>query len=83
MKFLLWFFRGLVFIALVGLAVKNDGVVELNFYFNQVWRAPLSLMLLVVFILGAALGLTATLATLARQWRELRRLRSKTEQPGS
>lgn len=76
MRTLVWLLRGLVFVALFGLAVKNDGVIELRFYFDQVWQVPLSLVVLAAFAAGAAVGLTAALAALAGQWRELRKARS-------
>ena len=78
MKVLLWLLRGFVFIALFGLAVKNSEPVELRFYLDSVWQAPLSVVLLLAFAAGAVVGLTATLTALARQGRELRRLRRHT-----
>jgi uncharacterized integral membrane protein len=76
MKILLWLFRALLFVAIFGLAIKNDRAVELRFYFDHAWQVPLSLVVLLAFAAGAALGLTAALATLARQWRELGRMRA-------
>ena len=75
MRILVWLLRGLLFVALFGLAIKNDRPVELRFYFDNVWQVPLSLVVLVSVAAGAIVGLTATLATLARQWRELGALR--------
>jgi uncharacterized integral membrane protein len=75
MKILVWLLRVLVFVALFGLAIKNDRAVELRFYFDNVWLVPLSLVVLVAFAAGAAVGLSAMLGTLARQWRELGVLR--------
>ncbi|MGE5466152.1 MAG: LapA family protein [Ignavibacteria bacterium] len=77
MKILVWLLRGLVFVALFGLAIKNDRAVELRFYFDHAWQLPLSLVVLVAFAAGAAIGLSATLGTLARQWRELNALRKR------
>jgi uncharacterized integral membrane protein len=77
MKILVWLLRGLVFVALFGLAIKNDRAVELRFYFDHAWQVPLSLVVLVAFVAGAAVGLSATLGTLARQWRELSVLRKR------
>jgi lipopolysaccharide assembly protein A len=75
MKVLLWLLRGFVFIALFGLAVKNSEPVELRFYLDGAWQAPLSVVILLAFAAGAAVGLTATVTALVRQGRELRRLR--------
>lgn len=78
MKVLVWLVRGIVFVALFGLAVKNSGPVDLRFYLDSVWQAPLSVVVLVAFAAGAAVGLTATVITLVRQGRELRQLRGRT-----
>jgi lipopolysaccharide assembly protein A len=75
MKALIWFFRFVVFIALFGLAIKNSATVDLRFYFNQHLDAPLSLVVLGVFAMGVAVGISAVFATLLQQRRELNRLR--------
>ena len=77
MKILLWLLRGFLFVALFGLAIKNDRAVELRFYFDNAWQVPLSLVVLLAFAVGAAVGLTAALSTLARQWRELGQIRAR------
>ena len=66
MRALLWILRGIVFIALLGLAIKNSGEVELRFYFDAHWQVPLSLLLLAALLLGVALGMLALLPRLAR-----------------
>ena len=55
-------------------ALKNTDTVSLRLYFDQVWQAPLILVLLVFFVAGAAIGVLATLATVFRQRREIARL---------
>ena len=75
MKLIAWIFRGALFIALFGLAIKNSNLVELRFYLDGAWQAPLSVVILVAFAAGAAVGLTTTIVTLVRQGRELKRLR--------
>jgi uncharacterized integral membrane protein len=79
MKILIWLLRIVIFIALFGLAIKNSTTVELRFFFDQHVGAPLSLVLLVTFAAGAVVGVTAALATLIRQKRELGRIRSNAE----
>jgi lipopolysaccharide assembly protein A len=81
MKVLVWLLRGIIFIALFGLAVKNSGPVDLRFYLGAIWQAPLSVVIVVAFAAGAAFGLTATLVTLVRQGRELRHLRDRRGEP--
>jgi uncharacterized integral membrane protein len=77
MRILVWLLRGLLFVALFGLAIKNDRPVELRFYFDNAWQVPLSLVVLASFAAGAAIGLTAALSTLARQWRERGQMRAR------
>lgn len=75
MKYLIWIIRFIVFIALFGLAVKNSATIELRFYFDRHIDAPLSLVVLGIFTLGVAVGISAALTTLLRQRRELGRMR--------
>ncbi|MCK9283743.1 MAG: lipopolysaccharide assembly protein LapA domain-containing protein [Rhodocyclaceae bacterium] len=77
MKILLWLLRIALFVALFGLAVKNSGMVELRFFFDQSAQLPLSLALLAAFVAGVVMGLTAILATVARQRRQLGALRKR------
>jgi len=75
MRALAWTLRIVLFLALFLFALKNTDSVSLRLYFDQVWQAPLILVLLVFFAAGAALGVLATLATVFRQRRALARLR--------
>lgn len=68
MKLVIWIFRGLLFLLLLALAIKNSGAVTLRFFFDLQWTVPLSVVLLGVFAAGAVLGLSARLAS----WRLLR-----------
>ena len=83
MKVLVWLVRGIVFIAVFGLAVKNSGPVDLRFYLDSAWQAPLSVVILVAFAAGVAIGLTAAVMMIVRQGRELRRLRGRSERAGT
>lgn len=87
MRVLAWTLRVILFLALFLLALKNTDTVSLRLYFDQVWQAPLILVLLVFFAAGAALGVLATLATVFRQRREIarlqRELRSRAREAGA
>jgi lipopolysaccharide assembly protein A len=80
MRVLAWILRIVLFLALFLFALKNTDTVSLRLYFDQVWQAPLVLVLLVFFAAGAVLGVLATLATVFRQRREIARL---LREPGS
>lgn len=75
MKFLLWLLRIAIFIALFGLSIKNSNPVELRFFLDHSWIAPLSLALLVTFALGVTVGFTTLATTIVAQRRELARLK--------
>lgn len=66
----------LVLVAVLGLvfAVLNAGQVELSYYLG-IWRAPLSLILVLAFALGALFGVVACLGMLFQAKRENHRLR--------
>ena len=74
MRVLAWTLRIILFLALFLFALKNTDSVSLRLYFDQVWQAPLILVLLVFLVAGTVMGVLATLATVFRQRREIARL---------
>ena len=77
MRIVIWLLRAIIFLILFGLAIKNSAPVEVHLYLDAVWQAPLSMVLLSSFAVGALIGVTAALATLIRQRREIGKLRSQ------
>lgn len=73
LKLLVWLLRIVVFVGLFGLAIKNGGPMELRFFLDQSWTAPVSLVILVVFAVGVAVGLTAALGVFLRPQRTVDR----------
>ena len=71
MSALVWLLRGFLFLALLGLAIKNSGEVELRFFFDASWQAPLSVTLLVALVMGVLFGLLALLPRLVQQRRSI------------
>ncbi len=65
-KLLAWLLRIVVFVGLFGLAIKNSGPVELRFFLDQAWTAPVSVLILAVFAIGVAVGLVTALGVLPR-----------------
>ena len=63
----------LVFLLVLGFALKNSHSVTFYSYLDYVWQAPLIVMLGLAFILGALIGVLALLPTLFRLRRELGR----------
>lgn len=77
MRALIWLLRLILFLLLFGFAIKNDDVVVLRFFFGTQWQMPLVLVILLFVIVGVLIGVTATVATLYRQHREIGELRDR------
>ena len=77
MRILSWFLRLVVFLLLFGLALNNLEPVTLHLLFGTQWHTPMIVLLLVVFALGAMLGVLALLPS----W--LRHRRLATKRPGN
>lgn len=75
MRYLTWSLRAVLFLLLLGLAVKNDQPVVLNYFFGFEWHTSLILLLLCFFALGVAVGLLAISGSLLRQRRVLSALK--------
>ncbi len=71
MSYLLWILKFALFVVVLSFAVKNTDLVAVRYYLGQEWQAPLVLVLLVSFCLGAAVGIVASLTQLFRQRREI------------
>jgi lipopolysaccharide assembly protein A len=71
MRYLIWSLRALLFLLLLGFALKNDQPVVLRYFFGYEWKSSLVVLLLCFFTAGVVIGLLAMLGTLIRQRREL------------
>jgi putative membrane protein len=71
MRYLSWLFKIILFLLLLGFAVKNTETAVLHYYLGYEWKAPLVLILLVFFCAGAAVGIIASLSYLFGQRREM------------
>jgi uncharacterized integral membrane protein len=63
----------LVFLLVLGFALKNSHSIQFNGYLGQVWQAPLIVMLGLVFVLGVLTGVLALLPSIFRLRREATR----------
>jgi len=70
-RYLGWILKGLVFLLLLGFAVKNTAPVVVRYYLGHEWQAPLVFVLLVTFALGVGFGVLASMSRVYRQRREL------------
>ena len=75
MRFISWLFQMLIFIMLLGFALKNAQPVTVYYFFGYEWQSTLVIVMLVFFVVGAGLGILATLGIWFRQRREISRLK--------
>ena len=77
MRYLNWLLRAVLFIILLGFAVKNDQPVVLRYFFGYEWQASLVLALLVFFAAGVAVGMFSALSKIFWQRREIAKLKDE------
>jgi len=75
MAYLNWVLRALLFLVLLGFAVKNDQPVTLHYFFGYQWQSSLVIVLLIFFAAGAAVGVLAMLSNVLQQRREIDKLK--------
>ena len=75
MRYLVWPLRAVMFLLLLGFAVKNDQPVVLRYFFGYEWQTSLVVILLCFFTAGVLIGVLAMLSNMFRQRRELSALR--------
>jgi putative membrane protein len=82
MALLRWIVGGVLFLALLFLALQNSEPATLRFYHWFAWEAPLIFLLLAAFAVGVAAGLLAGLGRAARLKRQLAKLRKELKRAG-
>jgi uncharacterized integral membrane protein len=84
MRYLTWLLRILLFVALLGFAMKNNENVSLRYLFGYEWQTPLVVALFGFLVLGVVLGMLAMLDTVMRLRRELAkaRVQAQSDQSG-
>ena len=71
MRYILWFLKFALFILILSFAVKNTDTVTVHYYLGYDWQAPLVVVALVFFSVGALIGILASLVHLFRLRREI------------
>ncbi|WP_303785094.1 lipopolysaccharide assembly LapA domain-containing protein [Azovibrio restrictus] len=69
MRILTWLLRLSLFLFMFIFALKNTAMVNLQFFFGQVWQLPLVVLLLGFFAVGVLLGILAVVGALFRERR--------------
>ena len=82
MKYFLWLLKAAIFFTLFAFALNNQHDATVHFFFGTQWRAPLVLVVLITFALGAIVGV---LGMVPRWWRRrnVSVVASTLEQPSS
>jgi lipopolysaccharide assembly protein A len=75
MRMLVWLVRSFIFLFLFGFAVKNTDPVNVHFFLDTAWQAPLVIVVLAFFAVGAFLGATSLLGTIFGLRREINALK--------
>lgn len=75
MRYISWVFGIMLFLLALGFAIKNSEPVTLHYFLGYEWQAPLVVIVLTVFCIGAGAGIAASLGFIFRQRREIARLR--------
>jgi len=71
MRILFWFLRFVLLLLLLAFAIKNDGLVRVQVFFDTAWDLPLIVVILVSFALGILLGVISLGLTVMNLRREL------------
>lgn len=77
MRYIYGFLTAILFFAVLGFAAKNADSVTLHYYLGLSWSAPLVLVMLASFVLGAACGIVACLGLVVRQRRAANAIRQE------
>ncbi len=75
MRYLNWIIRVVLFIVLLGFAVKNDQPVTLSYFFGFEWQSYLVVVVLIFFSVGAAVGVLAMSSRIFQLRREIAALK--------
>jgi lipopolysaccharide assembly protein A len=75
MKTLFWIVKLLLFFVAITFAMKNTDATTVRYYMGLQWQAPLIVVILLVFGLGAIAGVLASLAHIMRLRGEIDGLR--------
>jgi len=80
MRALLWGCRIFIFLFLLAFALKNTDSVSVRFFLDSFWQAPLMIVVLNSFAVGAALGALSLLGRIFGLRRAVSRLKREVNQ---
>ncbi|CAH1204053.1 LapA_dom domain-containing protein [Candidatus Nitrotoga sp. BS] len=71
MRYMIWLLRAVLFLILLGFAMKNDQPVVFHYFFGYEWKTSLILILFLFFAVGMSVGVLAVLGNIFRQRKEI------------
>jgi uncharacterized integral membrane protein len=74
MRLFAWLLRAFIFFTLFAFALNNQQPATVRWFFGVQWQAPMVIVVLAAFAVGAAVGVTAMLPDAWRRWRQVKRL---------
>ncbi len=74
-----WILKAAIFFTLFAFALNNQHEVVAHFFFGNVWRTPLIVVVLIAFTGGLVVGV---LGMVPRWWRQRRKVRTLKAQRG-
>jgi lipopolysaccharide assembly protein A len=74
MRFIVWLLRAFVFFALFAFSLNNRQTATVNWFFGVQWQAPLVIVVLAAFAIGAVFGVIAMVPS---WWRHRRVARGR------
>jgi lipopolysaccharide assembly protein A len=74
MRLFSWLLRAFIFFTLFAFALNNQQPATVRWFFGVQWQAPMVIIVLVAFAVGAAVGVIAMLPDAWRRWRQVKRL---------
>jgi uncharacterized integral membrane protein len=74
MRLLVWLLRAFIFFTLFAFALNNQQPATVRWFFGVQWQAPMVIVVLAAFAVGAAVGVVAMLPDAWRRWRQVKRL---------
>ncbi len=81
MRLFVWLLRAFIFFTLFAFALNNQQLASVRWFFGVQWQAPMVIIVLAAFAMGAAVGVVAMLPDAWRRWRQVRRLAPATPPP--
>ena len=75
MRWLLWILRIALFLLLLAFATRNSDPVNVNFFLDTAWHAPLVIILLAFFAGGVVFSMLFLFGALSGRRREVARLK--------